>query len=146
MDPAKITEILDGLNLRLDEIADQRIAKAVTALFHLIEELNSQNAKQAIEIKYLRKENKRLGGDDGDTNKNDPDKKKPKKDHSSEGERNGRKSPKKRKSNARKHKISHNRIEICEIDKHNLPRDAEFKGYKEIIVQEIMVRMLIMNL
>ncbi len=139
MDSTKITEILKGLNLRLDEIADEKIARAIAASFQIIEELNSQNVKMTAEIEYLRKQNKLLGGDDGDTNKNDFDKKKPKKDHSSEGARKKRKSPKKRKSNAKKHKITTNRTEKCEIDKTTLPQDAEFKCYKDVIVQEIKI-------
>ncbi len=139
MDSEKITEIIAGLNLRLDEIDDEKLAKTIAALLQIIEELNSQNVKMTVEIKYLRNENKRLGGDDGDSTKNDPVKKKSKKDHSSENERKGSDPPKKRKSNARKHKIIPDRTEKCEVDKHILPRDAKFKGYKDVIVQEIKI-------
>ncbi len=138
MDPAKITEMLSELNFRLDDIADEKMAKAVTTLLIIIEELNSKNEKLATEIEYLRSEINRLKGDGDETNKNDPGKRKPK-DHSSEKERKGRKSPKKRKSNKRKHKISVDRTEICEVDKTILPQDAEFKGYDDVIVQEIKI-------
>ena len=138
MDPAKISEILSGLNLRLDEINDERIANAITLLFQIIEELSSQNVKMAAEIDYLRNEINRLKGDGGDTRKNVPDEKKSK-DHSSENERKKRKSPKKPKSKTKKHKIPVDRTEICEVDKTILPQDAEFKGFKEVIVQEIKI-------
>jgi hypothetical protein len=138
MDPAKISEILSGLNLRLDEINDERIANAITLLFQIIEELSSQNVKMAAEIDYLRNEINRLKGDNDDMNKNVPDEKKSK-DHSSENERKKRKSPKKPKSKTKKHKIPVDRTEICEVDKTILPQDAEFKGFKDVIVQEIKI-------
>ncbi len=138
MNSEVITEILAGLNLRLNDIADEKMAKAVTTLLIIIEELNSKNEQMATEIEYLRNEINRLKGDGGETNKNDPGKRKPK-DHSSENERKRRKSPEKRKSNKRKHKISVDRTQICEVDKTILPQDAEFKGYDDVIVQEIII-------
>ncbi len=138
MDREKITEILSELNLGFDGIADERVANTVAALLEIIEELNSQNEKKAIEIKYLRNEIERLKGGDGDSDKNVPDEKGPK-DLSSEKERKKRKASKKRKSKAKKHKIKVDRSEICPVDQTVLPKDAEFKGYKDVTVQEIKI-------
>ncbi len=138
MDSAKITETLSGLNLSPHDFADDGMAKTVAILLQIIEELNSQNVKMATEIEYLREENKRLKGGDSDSDKNDPDKKSPK-DLSSEKERKKRKPSKKPKSKAKKHKIHVDRTEICPVDKTVLPKDAEFKGYKDVTVQEIKI-------
>jgi hypothetical protein len=138
MDFAKITEILTGLNLDPKDIADENMAKAVATLLQIIEELCSQNEKMATEINYLRKEINHLKGENDDCDGNTSDKK-GKKDLSSEKDRKKRKSSKKRKSKAKKHKIHIDRSEVCPIEKTILPQDAEFKGYKEVIVQEIKI-------
>ena len=47
---------------------------------------------------------------------------------------------KKKKSKAKKHKIKIDRIEVCKVDQNILPDDAEFKGYQDVVVQEIIIK------
>ena len=42
-------------------------------------------------------------------------------------------------SKTKKDKIKIDRTEICEVNKSELPTDAEFKGYETIVVQEILI-------
>ncbi|MCD4809220.1 MAG: transposase, partial [Methanosarcinales archaeon] len=67
-------------------------------------------------------------------------KKKQKGDISSENERKKQEPPKQKRSKAKKHKIKIDRTEICTVDQTDLPDDAEFKGYQDIVVQGIIIK------
>ncbi|MCD4844053.1 MAG: hypothetical protein K8R25_06145, partial [Methanosarcinales archaeon] len=58
----------------------------------------------------------------------------------SEDERKKLQPPKQKKSKAKKHKIKIDRTEICKVDQTGLPDDVEFKGYKTVVVQGILIR------
>jgi hypothetical protein len=139
MNISRITETLDTLNIRPDEIADERLAEAFRILLLLIEELCEVIEDSKEEKQKLRDEVNLLKGE-----QTKPDIKSarmnPSRDLSSEKERKPPKSTKTKKSKAKKHKIKIDRIEVCKVDQNILPADAEFKGYQDVVVQEIIIK------
>jgi NAD(P)H-hydrate repair Nnr-like enzyme with NAD(P)H-hydrate dehydratase domain len=51
-----------------------------------------------------------------------------------------KKKSKKNKKSKKKDKLTVNRIEHCQLDKNQLPPDVIFKGYQDVIVQDIVIR------
>jgi len=139
MNISRITETLDTLNIRPDEIADERLAEVFRILLLLIEELCEEIEKSKEEKQKLRDELNLLKGE-----QTKPDikssRKNPSGDVSSEKERKPPKTTKKKKSKAKKHKIKIDRVEVCKVDQNILPADAEFKGYQDVVVQEIIIK------
>jgi regulator of replication initiation timing len=138
MSPTEISEILDEINIRFDKIDDKEISVAFSALLQLIERLSQENEKLKADSQRLRDENNLLKGEHGkprirgNTNKG--------KDVSSEAERKEREKNKEKKSKAKKHKIKIDRTEICKVDRSELPEDVEFKGYENVVIQEIVIK------
>ena len=131
-----INDILKHINL---SALKDNIKSAFNSLINLIEELSSENRRLKGEVQRLRDENNRLKGEQGkpdikaDTKKTD--------DISSEKERKRKESPdKKRKKRSKIKDIKIDRTQKCLIDKDKLPEDAEFKGYKRVIVQDIIIQ------
>ena len=124
-------------DLDLNSIQDENARQAILRLFDLIEDLAAENRKLREENQRLRDENNRLKGEQGK-----PDIKPSKKsggsqsDYSSERERYKPKSWKKRSKAAR---IKVNREEVIQVDPVPLPRDAKFKGYEAVVVQDIKI-------
>ena len=115
-------------------IADESVRRTVEILLNLIEELNSQVKELREENQRLRDENNRLKGEQ---EKPDIKAKKNKgftNNHSSEKER---QTPKKHTKSSKNESIKIDREEILEYPRSELPADAEFKGYEEVIVQNI---------
>jgi hypothetical protein len=131
-----ITQVLENLNINFDEIQDQKISQALRFLFQLTEVMNE-------DIEKLRKENQKLRDEinllKGEQGKPDVPASK-KKDISSEKERKASERNKEKKSKAKNHKINIDRTQICEVNKRNLPKDAEFKGYQDCVVQGISIK------
>ena len=109
--------------------------QAIVHLLNLVEELKQENLSQRAEIQALRDEINRLKGEDGkpEIKAN----KKQQQDHSSENERKG--SSRKRRKRKRHAKLKIDREEIVRIDKNQLPSDAKFKGYEDVIVQDLRI-------
>ena len=107
----------------------------VELLLNLIEELNAQVIELSAEIQRLKDEINRLKGEKG---KPDIKAKKPRgfgqKNYSSEKER---KTPKKHSKGSKIENINIDREQIVKYPLEQLPADAEFKGYEEVIVQDI---------
>ena len=79
---------------------------------------------------------------DKEVNKGKPKIKPKKKDISSEKERKQHNRKKKRKRKKKKKNLKINKRSICEIDKNELPADAQFKGYTPSIVQELEINVI----
>jgi hypothetical protein len=130
-----INDILKHINL---QSLKDNIKSAVLALINLIEELSSENRQLKDEIQRLRDENNRLKGEQGkpdikaNTRKRD--------DISSEKNRKKKSINRKRKQRRKNNRIKIDRTEECSIDKAILPDDAEFKGYKRVIVQDLTIK------
>jgi regulator of replication initiation timing len=119
------------------EIADPSLRRTVEILLNLIEELQAQTKELQSENQKLRDENNRLKGEDGKPEVKANKSKGFKGDHSSEKER---KVPKKHIKSAKNANIKIDRKQILEYPQSELPPDAEFKGYEEVIVQDISLQ------
>ena len=95
-----------------------------------VKQLEEENQK-------LRDENNRLKGELGKPDIKASKKRELKKDHSSEKER---KTPQEHSKTSKKETIKVDREEIVFYPHEELPADAEFKGYEEIIVQDILLK------
>jgi hypothetical protein len=120
-----------------NSIQDENARQAILRLFDLIEDLAAENRKLREENQRLRDENNRLKGEQGKPNIK-PSKKAlgSQADYSSERERY---KPKPWKKASKAMRIVVNREEVVPVDPVELPTDAEFKGYEEVVVQDIKV-------
>ena len=104
------------------------------SLMNLVENLYAKVQEQAEEMQRLRDENNRLKGEQG---KPDMKPNKAATHLSSEKERHESKPHHKASKQAQ---IRIDRVEVVKVDHERLPQDAEFKGYEEVIVQDIDFR------
>jgi len=129
--------VLEDFDLNsIQEIEGAR--QAILRLLNMVEELAGENRKLREEQQQLRDEINRLKGEQGKPNIK-PSKRETstdKKDYSSESERH---KPKKRKKTRKKAAIKVNREEVVRVDPAQLPPDAEFKGYEDVVVQDIKI-------
>lgn len=130
-----INDILKHINL---STLTDNLKSAFHALINLIEELSSENRRLKDEIQRLRNENNRLKGEQGKPDiKGDTQKPG---DISSENERqHDKSSDQKRKKRSKIKNIKIDRTKTCSMEKEQLPKDATFKGYKRVIVQDIKI-------
>ena len=115
-------------------IEDEALRHVVMDLMNLVENLSTKVQKQAEEIQQLRDENNRLKGEQG---KPKIKANQPVADLSSEKER--RESKPHHKAN-KQSQIRIDRVEVLKVNEEHLPADAQFKGYEEVIVQDLEVR------
>jgi hypothetical protein len=115
-------------------IADPSLRQTVEVLLNLIEELNLKVKSLEQENQKLRDENNRLKGEKGKPDIKANKTSGFKKEHSSEKER---KTPSKHTKSSKNASIKIDREWILEYPESQLPADAEFKGYEEVIVQDI---------
>jgi hypothetical protein len=113
-------------------IEDDRLRQVFTTLMNLVETLSAKVAEQAQEIQRLRDEINRLKGEQGKpnirANKTSPD-------LSSEKQR---RESKPRQSSSKQGELKIDRKEIAKVDRAQLPADAVFKGYQEVVTQDII--------
>ncbi len=119
------------------KIADPHVRQTVEVLLNLIEQLNLKNKQLEEGNQKLRDEINRLKGEEGKPNIKGNKKKEFKKDYSSEKERFTRKKHSKKGKN-KTIKISRDLIAV--YPQKQLPADAQFKGYNEVIVQDILLK------
>jgi len=121
------------------QIEDEGARCAIIYLLNLVEKQQAEIARLQAEKERLKEENNRLKGQPKRP------KHKPKtasddegpQDYSSEDER---KSPRKRNKKRRKNEnIKIDREQILSVDVEQLPEDAEFKGYEDVIIQDIKI-------
>jgi regulator of replication initiation timing len=118
------------------EIADNAVRQTVELLLNLIEQLNSKVKDLEEENQKLLSENNRLKGEQGKPDIK-PNLKGLKKNHSSEKER---KTPSSHSKSSKNANLKIDRSEILEYPPSELPQDAQFKGYEEVIVQDILLK------
>jgi len=109
--------------------------QAMVRLLNLIEELASDNRELRADNQSLRDENNQLKGEQGKPEikpnraaRSGPTTPPP---HSSEQER---RQPRERKQSGKVECIQVNREEVLKVDPTQLPADAEFKGYDDVLV------------
>jgi Transposase IS66 family len=115
-------------------IEDERVRRVFVCLMNLVETLSTKVGVQAEEMQQLRDEINRLKGEHG----------KPKirpntgrTDLSSEKQR--RESKPHHKS-SKQDTIPINREVVLSVDREHLPADAVFKGYEDVVVQDLVIR------
>lgn len=133
---ARIEALLDQVQeIDLAGIRDERERAIIGLLLNLVEDLRGELRKAHQEIAYLR-EQLRLGqggeGRPGDKPESSP----PQQTHSSEKER---KEPKERTQRAKLSEIKIDKEVKLDLDRTNLPSDAEDKGYEAVVVQELRI-------
>ena len=118
-------------NFDPNTIEDEDLRQVVITLMSLVETLSAKVQAQAEEIQRLRDEISRLKGEQGKPTF------RPKTQAallSSEQERHVSKPHQKAHKQAQ---IKIDQVEVLRVDAHLLPEDAQFKGYKDVIVQDI---------
>src|SRR5437588_2815239 len=116
-------------------IEEESLRQVVISLMNLVEQLSTKVAEQAEEIQRLRDENNRLKGEQGKPNI----KANTKANASLSSEKERRVSKAHHKTN--KHaQIRIDRVEVVKIGEVSMPVDAQFKGYEDVIVQDVEFR------
>jgi hypothetical protein len=116
-------------------IEDEGLRQMVISLMNLVESLSAKVAQQAEEIQRLRAENHRLKGEQGKPNIKPTSKTTA--SLSSEKERRESKAHHKANKQAT---IRIDRVEVVKVAEEQVPADAQFKGYEDVIVQDIEFR------
>ena len=117
----------------LEQFADPGVRQVIAALLNVIEDLQRRNAELRAENQQLRDEINRLKGEQG---KPDSKGNTPPPDYSSERER---RKPAQWVKGRRNERLRIDREARLSVDRAILPTDAVFKGYQDVIVQELVV-------
>ncbi len=112
--------------------------EAIIRLLNLVESQKAEIERLRAENQRLRDENNRLKGEQGQP-KIKANKKKRQSDSTDYSSEKERRRPKTRRKRGKQDKIKIDREQVLEVDQDTLPEDAEFKGYEDVIVQEIKI-------
>jgi hypothetical protein len=128
--------VIDDLDL--SQIQDERTRECIVRLLNLVEEVTSALRASQEEVQRLRDEINRLKGEQGKPTikGNKPPPGKPT-NYSSEPER---RTPKEWTKEKKTPTLLVNREQVLRVDPAILPADAEFKGYEDVIVQDLIFR------
>ena len=124
-------------DIDLSNIQDENARQLIVRLMNLIEAVTTDLRDAQAEIQRLRDENNRLKGEQGKPKVKADRPKTPRVDYSSEQER---RKPKRRQKRGKKAKLEIHREQTLQVDKASLPSDAEFKGYEDVVVQDLIFR------
>src|SRR3970282_2375377 len=122
-------------DLDLSAIQDENARELIVRLLNLIEQVSADLREAQADNQRLRDEINRLKGEQGKPaiKAKTP----PPSDHSSEKER---RKARQRHKRTPKAAITIDREQVLEVDPATLPADAEFKGYEEVVVQDLLVK------
>lgn len=142
MNKNSIQDIIVDLHTETASLSDPKTKDIFNGLLNLIDRLFSESESLREENQQLKDEVNGLKGEQGKpTIKANTQQS----DHSSEQERTGKDdSNKGTKKNQRQRKpklanVKIDREQKCSIDKSILPEDAQFKGYSDIVIQDIKI-------
>jgi hypothetical protein len=127
--------VLDDLDL--SRITDPEARRVLGVLLQLVERQAAQIALLEAENRRLRDENNRLKGEQGKPTIL-PNKRREAADHSSERERRG--PPQAWQKEAKLPHVRIDRTEERRLERGSLPEDAQFKGYAEVVAQDLALR------
>jgi hypothetical protein len=128
------TSLLDALDL--SAIHDAPARQAIRILLNLVEELKQENRSLREDNQRLRDENNRLKGEQAKPKVKPTTPKPPAPDYSSERER---RQAQERGKRGKRAPIPIDREQTLTVEPAILPPDAEFKGYEEVVVQDVVV-------
>ena len=124
-------------DLDLSSIAEERTRQLVQQLLNVLEDVMADLRAAQAENQRLRDELNRLKGEQGapaiKANTPQP----PPKDHSSEQER---RKPKTWSKGRKTDRIAIDREQVVQVDPTCLPSEAVFKGYEDVVVQDVIFR------
>ena len=124
-------------HLDLNAVQDENARELIVRLLNLVEKLSADLRDAQAENQRLRDEVNRLKGEQGKPQIKANSPQSPSADHSSEKER---RKPRQRTKGGKKANIRIDREQVLEVDRGRLPTDAVFKGYEEVVVQDIVLR------
>jgi hypothetical protein len=123
-------------HLDLNAIQDENAREVIVRLLNLIEKLSADLRDAQADNQRLRDEVNRLKGEQGKPQIKANSPQPASADHSSEKERH---KPRQRAKGGKKANIQIDREQVVKVDPAQLPADAEFKGYEEVVVQDILL-------
>lgn len=115
-------------------IQDERARECIRLLLNLIESLTADLRKSQAENLYLREQLKRRKGGGGK-----PDQPKDTAAPQSQSSEKERAETKQRTRRGKLERVRIDREEVLKLDRTSLPPDAQFKGYEDVVVQELRV-------
>jgi hypothetical protein len=118
----------------------ERAREAILHLLNLIETLKVENDRLRDENQRLRDEVNRLKGEQGKPDIKARRKKSGKRASTNYSSEQERREPRERRKKSKNDKIEIDREQVLAVDRDLLPEDAEFKGYEEVIVQDIEIK------
>ena len=124
-------------DLDLHSIADEQARELVRRLLNLLEDVRADLRAAQAEIQRLRNEINRLKGEQGQPTIKPNTPQPPPKDLSSEQER---RTPKAWSKGRKTDRIPLDREQVVAVDLARLPPDAVFKGYEDVVVQDVLFR------
>jgi hypothetical protein len=124
-------------DLDLHSIADAQARELVSRLLNLLEDVRADLRAAQAEIQRLRNEINRLKGEQGQPMIKPNTPRPPPKDLSSEQER---RTPKVWSKGRKTDCIPIDRAQVVAVDPARLPSDAVFKGYEDVVVQDVILR------
>jgi len=124
-------------NLDLNAIQDENARELIRQLLNLVEKLSADLRDSQVENQRLRDEVNRLKGEQGKPKTKGNNLKPPPTNHSPENERHQSRQRHKKSKNA---KIQIDREQVVDVDPSVLPKDAKFKEYKDVVVQDILLQ------
>src|SRR5437867_10795924 len=127
--------MLDDLDLH--SIADEQARELVRRLLNLLEDVRADLRAAQAEIQRLRNEINRLKGEQGQPTIKPNTPQPPPKDLSSEQER---RTPKAWSKGRKTDRIPIDREHVLLVNPDRLPPDGQFKGYEEVVVQDVLLR------
>jgi len=124
-------------DLDLSSIADERARELVQQLLNVLEDVMAALRAAQAENQRLRDELNRLKGEQGAPTIKPNTPQPPPKNHSSEQER---RKPKTWSKDRKTDRIAIDREQVVQVDPTHLPPDAVFKGYEDVVVQDVIFR------
>src|SRR6266436_5041342 len=123
--------------LDLSNIPDERARALVQRLLNVLEGVMADLQAAQAENQRLRDEINRLKGEQGAPAIKPNTPQPPPKHHSSEKER---RQPKSWSKDRKTDRIAIDRAQVAQVDPTHLPPDAVFKGYEDVVVQDVLFR------